>query len=426
MDSKLKRLSIIGCISVALLLIIIVIQSNGGLHAITGSGNSVGQNSVSQPDSVSSQQIEVTDVVGDNLSAFLYDSTFFDPERNDFLEAAMDMSNRLSILTTSVEKDLRIQVIDFEGALVEGKSFVVRVTDSEGEDAEYKDLDQDGVIYVGSLNSGNYEVQLLPIDGYKVPTNSTTVRVKERVEYVPIEDISLLIKTEEQIDAELEDSRVAEAASAADKTEKVTLQFGGTRQKVGIDVSKYQGDIDWDKVAAAGVEFVIIRAGYRGSVTGALVEDPCFVQNIRGALAAGLEVGIYFFTQATTEAEAVEEASAVIAMVQEYEIKLPIYIDTEGAGGSGRADGLDVATRTMVCEAFCRTVVNAGYNAGVYASRYWLNNNLTMSSLDKYEVWLAEYTAIPKYTGYYTMWQHSSKGHVDGIEGNVDLDIYYY
>ena len=121
-----------------------------------------------------------------------------------------------------------------------------------------------------------------------------------------------------------------------------------------------------------------------------------------------------------------EEASAVVSMVSDYELKLPIYIDSEGAGGNGRADGLNKETRTLVCEAFCQTAKNAGYNSGVYASRNWLYNNLDMSRLEKFEVWDAEYVSVPKYTGYYTMWQHSSKGKVDGIQGNVDLDIYYY
>jgi len=439
MDSRLKKLSIIGCFGVVILLLIIVVYSNGGITSLLNAekdNESISENAdsgVATPDGGlngttvnGSGTTYFTGQVGDDLSAFLSDTTFFDQEKDEFLENAGDMSNRLSILATSIEKDLRVQVIDYGGELVKNQSFSIRLTDAAGETSEYKDLDQDGIIYAGSLKSGDYQVQLLPIDGYKVPTTATTVRVKDQVEYVVIEDIALLIKTEAEIDAEAEDTAVAEAAAEADKNQQVQLKAGGTRQKIGIDVSKYQGDIDWEKVAAAGVQFVIIRAGYRGSVTGALVEDPNFVQNIRGALAAGLEVGVYFFTQAINETEAVEEASAVISMVREYDIKLPIYIDTEGAGGNGRADGLDKDMRTKVCDAFCRTAKNAGYNAGVYASRSWLYNNLDTSVLDKYEIWDAEWVSVPQYTGYYTMWQYSSKGSVDGIVGNVDLDIYYY
>lgn len=446
MDSRLKKMSIIGCIGVVVLLLIIVVNSNGGITSLLAKNRPEAQNSDSvSPDSVNSEQnagvsgesqggtlvnssgvTYFTGQVGDDLSGFMNDPTFFDHEQSALLEDAMDMSNRLSILTTSVEKDLRVQVIDYSGNLVKGISFCIRLTDTEGNKSEYRDLDKDGVIYAGALRSGDYQVQLLPIDGYKVPTSATAIRVKDKVEYVAIEDIALLIRTEEEIDAEAEDTAVAEAEAEADKNQMVQLKPGGTRQKTGIDVSSWQREIDWNKVAAAGVQFVIIRAGYRGSVTGALVQDSYFETNIRGALAAGLEVGVYFFTQAVNETEAVEEASAVISMIREYDIKLPIYIDTEGAGGNGRADGLDVATRTTVCEAFCRTAKNAGYNSGVYASRSWFYNNLNMTELSKYEIWDAEWVSVPQYTGYYTMWQYSSKGKVDGITGNVDLDIYYY
>ena len=432
MDSKLKRLMILGSAAVIVLLLVIVVYSNGGIKSVLGMGRS-GNKTAKEGDAgeAASTQNEVpsprlTGQIGNDLSAFLEDSSFFDKENKDFIEGLMDMTNRISILTTSVEKDLRVQVIDNRGDLVTGETFNIRMTDEKGESSEYKDLDKDGIIYVGALSPGNYEVRLMPLGDYKVPVNSTTVRVKERVEYIVISDISRLIKTEDEIDAEAEDTAEASAEETADRTEMVSLQFGGTRQKAGIDVSAYQRDIDWEKVKAAGVEFVIIRAGYRGSVTGALVQDSYFEKNIKGATAAGLEVGVYFFTQAISEAEAVEEASAVVSMVSDYELKLPIYIDTEGAGGNGRADRLDVATRTLVCEAFCRTAKNAGYNAGVYASRNWLYNNLDTSRLEQFEIWDAEYVSVPQYKGYYTMWQHSSKGKVDGIEGNVDLDIYYY
>ena len=195
--------------------------------------------------------------------------------------------------------------------------------------------------------------------------------------------------------------------------------------KVGIDVSKWNGEIDWDKVKNAGVEFSIIRAGYRGSVTGSLVVDPRFAENMRGAATSGIPVGVYFFTQAVNEVEAVEEASAVLELIREYNLEYPVFIDTEGAGGNGRADGLDVDTRTRVCEAFCRTITNAGYTAGVYASRNWYNNNLHTENLEQYCIWLAEYRSVPVYQGYYQMWQYTSKGSIDGIEGNVDMNVSY-
>ena len=221
------------------------------------------------------------------------------------------------------------------------------------------------------------------------------------------------------------DTVLAGALADADKTEIQKLQTTSGNAKVGIDVSKWNKEIDWDKVENAGVQFAIIRAGYRGSVTGSLVEDPMFVTNMKGAQAAGIPVGVYFFTQAVDEKEAVEEASAVIELIRDYRLNYPVFIDTEGAGGNGRADSLDAETRTLVCEAFCRTIENAGYTAGVYASRNWYNNNLQTARLENYHIWLAEYRSVPLYQGYYKTWQYTSKGKVDGIEGRVDMNITY-
>lgn len=416
MDSRLRKMTILSSIAVIILVGLLVFYTNRDERPNIP---------VSPPQESGDQESgeQSGGQIGNNLSAFLEDTTFFDPEINPILEAARDESTRLSLMVTSVEKDLRIQIVDMSGEPVAGKSFFVELEDV----GEYKDLDKDGVIYIGDLASGDYYVKLLPMEGYRVPENDTRVHVKDKVEYVAIDDISLLIKTEADIDAEAEDTAVADALEDADRTEIKKLQNATGNSHVGIDVSKWNGDIDWDKVRNAGVEFAIIRAGYRGSVTGSLVEDPYFAANIKGATASGLPVGVYFFTQAVNEVEAVEEASAVLQLVREYKLEYPIFIDTEGAGGNGRADGLDVETRTLVCEAFCRTIENAGYSAGVYASRNWYNNNLHTGRLDNdYHIWLAEYRSVPLYQGYYQIWQYTSKGHVDGIEGNVDMDISYY
>lgn len=192
----------------------------------------------------------------------------------------------------------------------------------------------------------------------------------------------------------------------------------------GIDVSKYQGDIDWGAVAASGINFAIIRVGYRGSSTGVLVEDPYFKKNIAGATKAGVKVGVYFFTQAITEAEAVEEASMAMSLVSGYRLTYPIFIDTESAS-NGRANGLSTSSRTAIVKAFCQTVQNGGYKAGVYASKSWFNNQLTASSLGNYCIWVAQYNASCTYSGKKDMWQYSSTGSVSGIKGNVDMNISY-
>ncbi len=190
----------------------------------------------------------------------------------------------------------------------------------------------------------------------------------------------------------------------------------------GIDVSKWQGSINWAAVKAAGIDFAIIRLGYRGSQTGVLVEDPTFRKNIQGATAAGLRVGVYFFTQAVTEAEAVEEASMCLQLCSGYNLAFPIFIDTEDGA---RAQGLDRGTRTAICNAFCQTVANGGRRAGVYASTYWFNNKLNAGSLGGYTIWVAQYAAACQYGGKYHMWQYSSKGTVSGVSGACDMNISY-
>ena len=198
-------------------------------------------------------------------------------------------------------------------------------------------------------------------------------------------------------------------------------QSSGNR---GIDVSKYQGNIDWGAVAASGINFAIIRVGYRGSASGALVQDPNFKKNISGATKAGIKVGLYFFTQAVNEAEAVEEASMAMSLASGYKVTYPIFIDTESAS-NGRANGLSKSARTAVVKAFCQTVRNGGYKAGVYASKSWYANQLNASALNGYCIWVAQYNSSCTYSGKYDMWQYSSKGRVSGIKGNVDMNISY-
>ena len=198
-------------------------------------------------------------------------------------------------------------------------------------------------------------------------------------------------------------------------------QSSGNR---GIDVSKYQGNIDWGAVAASGINFAIIRVGYRGSASGALVQDPYFKKNISGATKAGIKVGLYFFTQAVNEAEAVEEASMAMSLASGYKVTYPIFIDTESAS-NGRANGLSKSARTAVVKAFCQTVRNGGYKAGVYASKSWYANQLNASALNGYCIWVAQYNSSCTYSGKYDMWQYSSKGSVSGIKGNVDMNISY-
>ena len=203
--------------------------------------------------------------------------------------------------------------------------------------------------------------------------------------------------------------------------------------RTGIDISQYQNIINWSEVRNSGINFSIIRVGYRGYGSGKIVYDPYFMMNIKGALLNGIDCGVYFYTQAINESEAIEEANWVINAVKPYNIVYPIVIDTEWSSENknGRADWISTEQRTKYIQAFCRTIKEAGYNPMIYANKDWLENHLNMDELSEYSVWLAHYvTGAPDkksdYQRPYVMWQYTSSGNVNGIEGNVDMDLYYY
>lgn len=198
-----------------------------------------------------------------------------------------------------------------------------------------------------------------------------------------------------------------------------------------IDVSTYNGDIDWNAVKAAGVDYAIIRVGYRGYGTARLVQDRRFEQNMRGAINAGIRVGAYIVTQAVNTEEAVEEASFIVEKCRGYNVTLPLAIDVEWAGNSyeeGRANSISASTRTDVINAFARTVMNSGYTAMAYANKDWFENKIYSGNLfASCKIWLAQYRNTEyTYGGRVNMWQYTSKGRVDGINGDVDISAWVY
>ncbi|MCR5595854.1 MAG: glycoside hydrolase family 25 protein [Lachnospiraceae bacterium] len=358
--------------------------------------------------------------VGDDLSGFMKDETFFD-EGQYQSEISVESGIKVNVMMDSVGQDLRIMVIDALGNLATGAEFIAEV---EGMGA-YTDEDKDGIIYVNGLREGDYFVKLASIDGYIVPQTKTMIKISKTLEYKALSDIAYLVLTEDQVNTELDDTASNSALTEADGSEHTETDAYTGAGKIGIDVSSHNGEIDWEAVKNAGVEFAIVRCGYRGSTSGSLVLDSCFKDNMRGAMKAGIPVGVYFFSQATNETEAIEEASMVIEECKLYMLDLPVFIDSESAGGKGRADKLNVDTRTAVTKAFCETITNSGYEAGIYASKNWWNNKLDAESLTLYHSWLAQYVEEPDYEGYYDYWQYTSKGTVDGIETKVDLNIKY-
>lgn len=198
------------------------------------------------------------------------------------------------------------------------------------------------------------------------------------------------------------------------------LMISGT----GIDVSKYQGNINW-AAASSAISFAVVRVGYRSIGTGALNIDPKGVQNIQGAKAHGITTGAYFYSTAQSEAQAVEEASLAIQQVQAAGgVSMPIFIDWEG---NSRTNAVDANTAAAIINAFCTTVRNSGYRAGLYSDKNHLTNKINMGNVSGGTViWCAQYNTRCTYSGHYDMWQYTSKGSVPGINGNVDMNQSFF
>ena len=198
--------------------------------------------------------------------------------------------------------------------------------------------------------------------------------------------------------------------------------------KKGIDVSEFQGEeIDWKQVKESGIDFVILRLGYRAyGETGQLVLDDMFAQNAEGAIEAGLDVGVYFFSQAISPAEAVEEADFVLEHIQSYKIRGPVVYDTEEIkDDTARTDDNTREEFTNYCKIFCDGIRQAGYDPMIYANMKWMAFTLKMEELTEYDFWYADYHEVPQCPYQYKMWQYSETGEVPGIKGNVDLDLWF-
>lgn len=211
-------------------------------------------------------------------------------------------------------------------------------------------------------------------------------------------------------------------------TEKITTDFSqivkdykNDDTQIGIDVSKWQGDIDFSKLKASGVEFVIIRVGSSNGLNGENFVDSKFIQNVKNANAVGIPVGIYFYSYASTMDRAISDAKWIVEQIKDYKIDLPIAFDWENWGSFNKFD-VSFFGLTNIAKGFMDTIKDAGYDAMLYSSKTYLENIWLPTS---YPVWLAHYTKNTNYTGEYSFWQMCSNGRVDGISGDVDINIRY-
>lgn len=198
-----------------------------------------------------------------------------------------------------------------------------------------------------------------------------------------------------------------------------------TPSVLGIDVSVWQAEIDWEQVKAAGVEFAMIRAGWRGSEQGVLAEDTYAQANYAGATAAGIQVGAYFFSQAISVDEAIEEANYLLGIIKDWNVEMPIVYDWEYIDDTSRTGNIDARTLTDCTKAFCDTVANAGYQPMIYFNTNHSYENIYIRELTQYPFWLARYDTVLDYPYKIDMWQYTETGSVPGIAGNVDINLYF-
>jgi len=195
---------------------------------------------------------------------------------------------------------------------------------------------------------------------------------------------------------------------------------------LGVDVSSYQKDVDWEKVKEAGFTFAILRVGFRGyGQSGVLCEDKYAKQNYEKATAAGLKVGVYFFSQAISPEEAVEEAEFVLQLIEGWDLQMPVVYDWECLAEDYRTVGVDSRTLTDCTKAFCDRIRQAGYEPMVYFNPSQSRTQLILSELVDYKFWLAMYSDYMTYEYKVDMWQYTNRGSVPGIRGNADINLWF-
>ena len=195
---------------------------------------------------------------------------------------------------------------------------------------------------------------------------------------------------------------------------------------LGVDVSSYQRDVDWEKAKEAGVEFAMLRAGFRGyGQSGVLKEDSMVRTNYENATAAGLRVGVYFFSQATSVEEAQEEANFLLEIIGDWELSMPVAYDWECLADDYRTVGVDSRTVTDCAVAFCEIMEEAGFNAMVYFNPSQSRTDMHLEELVDYGFWLAMYSESMNYEYQVDMWQYTNQGSVPGIKGKADINLYF-
>ena len=377
--------------------------------------------------------------------------------------AEADGERQLFLSAVSTQRDLIVLVSDEQGRTVTGEHFELILSSPTVGELSYFTTDT-GRCYIVELEPGEYSLSMAEAEGYRA-AESIRVQVKSEADFQAIPDISRLLEIVDsgELHGEIKDNSpqaleqaIAQVLSGGSgwrrengkiyyiddsgnyavglkKIEGKLYYFNERGEKassLGVDVSCFNGIVNYPAVKEQGIDFVIVRVGGRGWESGLMYTDSMALDHIRGARAAGLKVGVYFYSTAVNAAEAVQEASVVIDTLAGMSLDMPVYIDMEYSGSfpTGRADTLSPAQRIEIINAFSRTLENHGYDSGVYSSESLLWTSLDHNYLSRHSVWVANYTennALPAYPYDYHIWQFTDRGVVEGMGGNVDLNVIF-
>ena len=348
---------------------------------------------------------------------------------------AEEQRRKVKLTSTSCGNDLRIAVRDGSDNAVTGEQFRLTLTFPDGSTADFM-TQTDGSCYIVELVPGEYSVSMGETEGYITPE---TVKC-----YVIAKEENLPVKNNET--QAYADGGVWRRENGhiffygADGQKAVGLRNIGGKlyyfnprgekaSSLGIDVSCFNGYINWKSVREQGIDFAIARVGGRGWLSGRVYQDSFLEEHLIGAKNAGLKTGVYFYSTAVNAAEAVHEAKTVIKRLKGAHLDLPVFIDMEFSGRypHGRADRLPTAERVNILNAFCETLTDSGYSAGIYTGEYYMRSGMDYRFVSRYSYWLANYTenALPGFPGRYDVWQFTDRGRLRGISGTVDMDVIF-
>ena len=341
-------------------------------------------------------------------------------------EPSPPQAHGLQLKAFSSAADLYVVLSDPESETLPDASFAFTVVAPDGSLRSWP-ASADGTLYLTQLEPGLYTVRLEADGKYTALPAAIEVLappalpVSENTGFQDVDGLTYYC------------NRKGEAVTGLRQIDGKMYYFnlyGVKAAKLGIDVSYHNKGINWPAVKAQGIDFAILRVGYRGWESGLLWEDDRFVQNLRGAKGAGIDVGVYVYSTAVNPIEARQEADLIVGSLCGMKLEYPVFFDTEQSGDYplGRADRICKANRAPIIQAFCNRIRDAGYTPGIYSGLNYLKNHVDHSMYAPYTTWLANYTRynrLPDFPYEYDMWQFTDAGYVNGIRGIVDMNVIY-